>query len=659
MRSTGDQERRRVGTRRALLLATGKLALFTAITGRLYYLQVIKADEYRTWSDKNQFNIELTTPARGRIFDRNGIALAENRDQFRIHLVAEQTKDVGKTLSALRKLVGITDDDIARVLSEVGRQHDFLPVTVVENLSRADISRIAINMPYLPGLQIAISRARQYPFGVHAAHLTGYVAAVSGSELTSDPVLALPDFRIGKNGIEKHFERHIRGSAGRRRVEVNALGRIIRKFPGDEGTAGRDITLTIDIQLQKMAIERLSKGRSERVPVSDPRVQRALDAGQTLSQDKTMVNLDSKGRVVPPESGATVVMDIHHGDILILASTPSFDPNMFPDGLSPADWERLLSNPRSPMTNKAISGLYSPGSTFKMLVCLAALEAEIAHQGTHFTCNGHVKLGRARFHCWKRYGHGNIGMIDAIAQSCDAYMYELAKQLGIDRIAAFAKRFGFGEKLGIDLPGERSGLVPTPEWKQVHRGVPWQPGETLITSIGQGFFLSTPLQMAMMTARLANGGRAVRPRLVRSLDVDHGESPSLNLRSHNLGVILDGMIHAVNSRRGTAYSSRLEDGLFRFAGKTGSVQVKRITRAERRAGIVKNEDRPWEDRDHAMFVGYAPIQSPRYAIAVVVEHGGGGSRMAAPIARDIIIDTMRRDPSRTISGFAGRSGAPS
>lgn len=661
MRRTSDQETQRTFNRRALLLAGGKLALFSALAGRLYYLQVVEAARYTTLSEDNQFNLELLPPIRGRIFDRNGIALADNQDNFRVEIVSEQTSDVTRTLAALRRLVDIGDREIKRVLREIKRKRGFVPITVVENLSREDISRVAVNTPYLPGIRIEVGRSRHYPFGESAVHITGYVAAVSESELTGDPVLELPDFRIGKSGVEWLHDLTMRGASGQRQVEVNALGRIIRKLPGDEGQPGRDVSLTIDVRLQELASRRLALGRSEAVPADDARVREMLSAGETLPSDfdpvNGVVNLDKHGKIAPPESGAAVVMDIHRGDVLALASTPGFDPNVFNNGLSPRDWEGLLSNPRSPMTNKAIGGQYPPGSTFKMVVCLAALEAGLANPETRVFCPGYMELGNARFHCWKTFGHGWLDMFGALEQSCDIYLYEMAKRIGIDRIAAMARRFGLGEKLGFDLPGERRGLMPSREWKLATRGEPWQKGETLITGIGQGFMLCTPLQLATMTARLVNGGYAVVPRLSRDLEPGEADFATLNINPRHVEVVIEGMNRVVNGKRGTARAVRRKDETFLFGGKTGSVQVKRISRAERLAGKVKNEDRPWRDRDHAMFVAFAPLEAPRYVASVVVEHGGGGSTMAAPIARDILAETMRLDPARIASGSRDGDGA--
>lgn len=651
MLRVSEQDTQKAFTRRVVVLAAAKFALVSALIGRLYYLQVVEAKKYVTLSRDNQFNLELLPPIRGRIFDRNGEPLAENRDNFRIEVVSERTDDVPRTLRALSSIINIPEYEARRVMREVKRKRAFVPITVVENLSRMEISRVAANAPYLPGVNIEVGRSRHYPYGDLTAHVTGYVAAVSESELNGDPVLELPDFRIGKSGIEKLRDQDMRGTAGRRQVEVNALGRIIRKLPGKEGQPGQDIEVSIDVELQKFAYERLAIGSSKKVSIDDPLVLKALAGLDPETADEYRsageVLLDGKGRIVPGESGSVVVMDVHNGDVLALASTPAYDPNKFNQGLSARDWEDLLSNPRAPLTNKAIAGQFSPGSTYKMLVALAAMEAGIYSPDFKVFCGGHVDLGDTRFHCWKRHGHGWLDMAQAIEQSCDVYMYEIAKKVGIDRISAMSRRLGLGEKLGLEIPGERRGLVPSREWKLATQGVPWQVGETLITGIGQGYVLTTPLQLATMTSRLVNGGRAVNPRIILpAADNPDPEYPSLGLRAENLTSMLNAMSDVMNGERGTARGSKVKGEDWKMGGKTGTVQVKRITLAERQAGIVKNEDRPWRDRDHAIFVGFAPVEAPRYAVAVVVEHGGGGSSTAAPIARDVMIETMRRDPSR-------------
>jgi len=466
MLKASEQDSQRIFTRRALMLAAGQLGLVGTLAARLYYLQVVEADRYTLLSRDNQFNLELLPPIRGRILDLNGVPLADNQDNFRVEIVREQTDDVAATLAALGSIIDVPEWDVRRVLKDVKRKRAFVPVTVVENLTREEIARVAVNAPYLPGVRIEVGRSRRYPFGSLAVHCTGYVAAVSENELTGDPVLELPDFRIGKSGIEKVHDLEMRGTAGQRQVEVNALGRIIRKLPGDEGEPGRDVRLAIDINLQRFATERLARGNAERIPVDDPRAQLALAkatperVADSKSQDTILIDKD--GEVVDAESGSVVVMDVHSGELRALVSVPGYDPNPFNHGLSAKDWEELLSNPRSPLTNKAIAGQYPPGSTFKMLVCLAALEADMAGPETRFFCPGYLELGDTRFHCWKRGGHGHVDMTGAVEQSCDVYFYEIAKRVGIDRIEPVGN---YAVRLFFD-DGHDTGLY---SWEELQR----------------------------------------------------------------------------------------------------------------------------------------------------------------------------------------------
>jgi len=606
-----DSQRHKTFTRRTAILAGGKLALMSILGGRLYYLQVVQGEQYKVLAEENRINLRLLAPPRGRILDRFGIELAVNHQNYRLVVVPEQTGDTKATLDAVHRFVPIDPDERARIEKEIRRKRRFVPIIVQEHLSWSQVAEIEINAPYLPGVSIGVGQTRHYPHGAPLAHVLGYVAAVSEEELTGDPLLELPDFRIGKNGIEKIHDIAMRGRAGNQHVEVNAHGRVIRELSRNEGQAGHDVVLTIDRGLQDYATARLGE-----------------------------------------ESASAVVIDVTNGEVLALASTPTFDPNAFNQGLTHAHWNELVNNPRAPLINKAVAGQYPPGSTFKLVVAMAALEAGVVGPNHSVYCPGHMRLGRRRFHCWKRGGHGDLTMIDGIAKSCDVYFYDIALKTGIERIAAMGRRLGFGTRLGLDLPGEASGLMPTPGWKLGTYGEVWHKGETLNAGIGQGYVLSTPLQLAVMAARIANGGQAITPRLARDFRAadgqpieplaDQGSVEPLGLSSAALGLVRAGMNKVVNHQRGTAYRARIEDETMTMAGKTGTSQVKRITKAERDSGVIKNEDRPWKDRDHALFVAYAPIDNPRYAIAVVVEHGGGGSKAAAPIARDILIEAQTR-----------------
>jgi penicillin-binding protein 2 len=607
-----DSDRYKSFTRRTAAIAGFKVALLGLLGARMYQLQVVQADRYATLAEENRINLRLLPPPRGRILDRRGQLLAINRQNYRVLMTVERPAAAEPTLDALARFIFIGDGDRKRVLREIGRKRSFVPVTVRENLDWSEVARIEVNAPDLPGITIDVGRSRFYPSNELAAHVLGYVSAVSEEELNGDPLLELPGFKIGKNGVEKVYDELLRGRAGTSQVEVNAIGRIIRELSRQDGEPGRDISLTLDLDLQRFAAERIAD-----------------------------------------ESAAVVVLDVQSGEVLAIVSTPSFDPNAFNSGLSTADWNALVNNVRSPLTNKAIAGQYAPGSTFKMIVALAALENGVASPEQTVFCNGKYEFGDGTFYCWKRWGHGRVDMVDAIAESCDVYFYDLARRVGIDRIAEMADRFGLGHNLGIDLPGERPGLMPTKAWKLAVQGVAWQPGETLVAGIGQSFVLTTPLQLAVMTARMVNGGRAVVPRITRrdaggEDAAETGEAEmNMGISEAHLRLMRRGMDDVVNGPTGTARGVRVEDETLAFGGKTGTAQVRRISERERQIGVRKNEDIPWHTRDHALFVGYAPLPEPRYAIAVVVEHGGGGSAVAAPIARDILLEVQRLDPARS------------
>ncbi|MEX2453220.1 MAG: penicillin-binding protein 2 [Rhodospirillaceae bacterium] len=601
-----DNSRFKTFSRRVAILGGAKVALLGLLAGRMYQLQVVESDRYKTLADENRINLRLLPPPRGRILDRYGRPVALNQENYRVTLVAEQVRDIETTLDSLSQIISLSDHERQRILRDIRRLRRFMPVTVRENLDWTDVSRIEVNAPDLPGLSIEVGQIRQYPYEEDFSHVLGYVAAVSEKDIGGDPLLELPGFKIGKNGIERTFDQNLRGKAGNSQVEVNAVGRVIRELSRQEGQPGNDLRLTVDSDLQKYAAERMRAQRS----------------------------------------AAAVVMDIENGDVLALSSVPGYDPNEFVTGLSTKSWRGLMADPHTPLINKAISGLYAPGSTFKMVVALAALENKLVGPDHRVFCRGHTELGNARFHCWKRHGHGWQDMTEALQNSCDVYFYDIAKRLGIDRIAAMAERLGLGEKSGIELPGEKDGLVPTRAWKRANVGVAWQQGETLISGIGQGFILTTPLQLAVMTARIASGDHAIRPRLVRDEAEDplHGRPrfAALGISRQALDIVREGMNRVTNTRGGTAYAARISVEGMEMSGKTGTSQVRRISKAERDSRVLKNEERPWRERDHALFVGYAPVHRPRFAAAVIVEHGGGGSTVAAPIARDLLLETQKR-----------------
>jgi penicillin-binding protein 2 len=608
-----------------MILGGGQVALFGLLAGRMYQLQVLESSRYKMLADENRISMRLLPPPRGRILDRFGVPLATNKENYRVLLIAERTRDVKQTLDALGRLISIPDHEHRRILREIRERRDFVPVTVQENLDWQNVSRIEVNAPDLPGVVIDVGQSREYPLGSGSAHLLGYVASVSEKDKkrdrSRDPLLQLPGFRIGKSGIEKQQDLRLRGKAGNSQLEVNVLGRVIRELLRQEGEPGDDVMLTVDLGIQNLAIEKL--------------------------RDK--------------KSAAAVVMDVNTGGIIALASVPGYDPNVFNTGLTRKQWRDITRDPLAPLTNKAVSGLYAPGSTFKMVVAMAALEHGVIKPEQKVFCRGHVQLGNARFHCWKRHGHGWLDLNGALQQSCDTYFYEISKRVGIDKIAEMGRRFGLGRVTGIDLPNERGGLMPTSAWKKKRLGVAWQKGDTLIAGIGQGFVLTTPLQLAVMTSRVASG-KAVEPHLIQGVvsggvmrPLDVPSVPDIKISAEVRRLVMNGMNAVSNTQRGTAYRARIKEPGFELAGKTGTAQVKRISKHERDTRVLKNKERLWKNRDHALFVAFAPVEKPRYAIAVVVEHGGVGSTVAAPIARDIMHETLKRDPSgyRERDGVAG------
>ncbi len=592
-------------SRRGLILGGVQLAFAGALGLRMQHLQVDQADEFRLLAEENRINIRLIPPTRGQIFDRNGIILAGNEPSYRITMVKEDAGDVDDVIARLSSLVELDEDELNRALTEMQRSAPFLPVTVAERVTWDDISRVAVNAPALPGVTPEVGLSRIYPRRTDFAHVVGYVGPVSERDLaryeTPDPVLRIPRFQIGKVGIEARHEEALRGRAGAKRVEVNAVGRVMRELDRREGTPGADMQLTVDSKLQSYIQARLGE-----------------------------------------ESASVVVMDVNNGDLLGIASSPSYDPNKFVRGISVADFGQLRDNDHRPLASKTVQDAYPPGSTFKMVTALAAMDAGVVAPDETVWCPGHMEVGGRRFHCWKRAGHGHMNLEQSLRESCDVYYYDLALKVGIERIAETARRLGLGNAFPIGMSAVTEGLVPNKEWKERERGASWVIGDTVNASIGQGFVLSSPLQLAVMTARLATGND-ISPRLVRrvgGVEPPQSASPTLGFNENHLRQIRRAMYSVSNNRRGTAYGSRVIEESLRMAGKTGTSQVRNITAAERARGVTRNEDLPWNRRDHALFVNYAPFDDPKIAVSVVVEHGGGGSAAAAPIARDVTLQAL-------------------
>jgi len=590
------ESQRRI-TRRALILGGAQAGFGGLLALRMRFMQVDQADEFRLLADENRINIRLIPPSRGRIFDREGRVVAENVPSYRITMVREQAGDVQQVIARLAQLVELDPDELDRAMRDLHDLRGDTPVTIADRITWDDLSRVAVNAPALPGVTPEVGLSRRYPQGANYAHIVGYVGPVSDKDLARidapDQLLRIPRFQVGKIGLEARREDPLRGKAGTKRVEVNAAGRIMRELDRVEGNAGSDFQISIESGLQSYVHARL----------------------------KT-------------ESAAAVVMNCETGDLLACVSTPSFDPNLFVRGISQTDYSALLENKYRPLPNKAVQGVYPPGSTFKMVTALAALEADEAQAEDTVHCPGFLEVSDRKFHCWKRSGHGNMNLHTSLRESCDVYFYEMALRTGIENISAMARKLGLGVKHDLAMTSVAKGLAPTKAWKAEIKGAEWVIGDSVNASIGQGFVLASPLQLAVMTARIATG-RSVTARLIKSIDgVEQptGYGTSMDINENHLRQVRKAMFAVSNSRRGTAYGSRVAVESMQMAGKTGTSQV--------RSAVVNNSSVPWEQRDHALFVNFAPFDNPKIAVAVVVEHGGGGSKVAAPIARDITLQAL-------------------
>jgi penicillin-binding protein 2 len=584
-------------SRRALILGGAQLTFMGGLGLRMRYLQVDQADQYLLLAEENRINLRLLAPARGLIYDRNGVVIADNEQIYRVVMVREDAGDLDETLAKISRLVQLTPDEIERARRDLRRRSSFVPVTIADRLNWDEVAEVAVNAPALPGVTPEVGLSRYYPMGEDFAHMVGYVGAVSEKYLQEsgddDPLLEIPKFQVGKRGAESELESDLRGSAGTRRIEVNAVGRVIRELDRIDGTAGAPVQMTVDSRLQNFVQARL--------------------AG---------------------ESAAAVVLDVETGDILAMGSAPSFDPNKFVRGISSADYRALLDNKFRPLPNKPVQGAYPPGSTYKMVTALAALEAGVVRPEETVYCPGFLEVGGRKFKCWKRGGHGNVNMEQSLKYSCDVYYYEMSLRVGIEKTSEMARRLGFGRRYDLPVSGISAGLTPTKDWKFARHGVEWLIGDSVNASIGQGYVLASPLQLAVMSARLATG-RAITPRLIKSIggvEQPVRDGAALNINENMLRVVRKGMYAVSNETRGTAYSSRIIEEAMQMAGKTGTSQVSNA--------LVNNKEVPWEQRDHALFVAFAPYDKPKYAVSVVVEHGGGGSTAAAPVARDIMLQAQ-------------------
>ena len=597
-------QRSQRSTRRAIVVATIKSLFMFLLFGRLYKLQILESKKYRTLAEENRINIRLILPPRGRILDRENKSIAMNEQNYRLLMIPSETGDRYSTLDKISFLIKLTNDDFEYISNQFNSQRSDLPVVIKEHLSWEEVAKISENMPELAGVSIDMGLVRYYPFSQSFAHLIGYIGMPSEDDMTEDPMLRLPGCKVGRSGIELLHDDQLRGSAGTQQVEVNAHGRVIRELDRRGGKPGSDLQVTLDIDLQNYIT-----------------------------------------KIIQGETAAAVVMDVASGEILASTSTPSFNPNSFNTGLTGVEWASLVQDEQKPLLNRATTGRYPPGSTFKLVVALAASELELNEINEKSFCNGGLEYGDKIFHCWRKGGHGWMNISDALAQSCDVYFYNLALSVGIENISAMAKLLGLGESLETGIPGEIDGLIPDKNWKRAIYDKAWTKSETINTSIGQGYVLATPLQLAVMLTRIVNPERLkVLPSIVKSIDeVKQAKNnfSNLDISSKSLNLVKRGMFTAVNKVGGTAYNSRILDNSYLMAGKTATSQVRRISLHEREQGILKNEELPWKKRDHALFLGYAPFESPRFVVSVVIEHGGSGSKTAAPIARDILLASRR------------------
>ena len=589
-------------SRRAFLIGFVQIGIIIALGARMRFLQVKEAKKYRLLAEENRINVHLLPPVRGIMFDRDGKIIADNVPNYRIIMVRESATDVETVLEQLQKLIYIKPTDLEKARKQLKRRSAFVPVTITENLNWKSFAKVAANAPTLPGISTEVGLSRIYSQKENLAHVIGYVGPVSDHYLERtqdpDPLLKIPRFQVGKTGVEAQIEQQLRGSAGHQSIEVNAVGRVMRELARAEGKPGAAVKLTINSEIQNFALERMDG-----------------------------------------LSASAVVIDCESGDLLAVGSSPSFDPNLFVHGISSDAYNGLRNNVFGPLRAKAVQGTYAPASTFKMVTALAALESGVLRLDETVFCPGHLDVAGNRFHCWKRQGHGAMNVSDSISQSCDVFFYAIGQKVGIDKISDMARRFGLGQQYDLPLSAVSRGVVPTPDWKQRSFDKGWLLGDTVNASIGQGYVLASPLQLAVMAARLGTG-RAVQPRLIQNINgevMPLGGGTQLDVDPVHLAVVQKAMFEVANTKDGTAFSKRITTQELRMAGKTGTAQVRRITAKERTTGVIPNEDLTWGQRDHALFVNYAPHDNPKISVAVVVEHGGSGSSVAAPIARDITL----------------------
>ena len=600
--SSNQGDLNRVVTRRTFIISGAQVTLWTALVGKLAHLQLINYYKYLSLSNDNRLQILIVLPERGTIYDKTGVPITINERNFQILILGNKRSDkeeINKSIDAVAKYVPITDEQRYLFFKKLSRTSIVSPIMLRNRLTPKEIVVLSAKSYDMSGVIVDYSMERDYPFHNSMSHILGYVAPPRDKEIekSNDPAMRYPGYKIGKDGIEYFYNQYLSGKYGTREIEVNARGKLIRELSIKKGSVGSDIILSIDNRIQQYA-NKLIK---------------------------------------PYRSGAVVLMDITNGQLLTLLSFPHFDNNVFSYGVSSKQWRSMIDDPLAQLVNKSISGQYAPASTFKVMTALAALEHGIITVNELFSCEGSFEHQDQTFHCWRKKGHGELNITNAISASCDVFFYKLALKLGIDKLADVASRFGIGAKTGIDIPGEVSGVLPTPELSKRLYDTSWSDGQTILTAIGQGWLLTTPLQMALVTACIANGGKKITPTLLHSIsNVDNNKElvklPEINISKSALTIVRKGLFNAVNRRGGTARSASLRNTKVYMAGKTGTAQVRNISAQEREEGIKKDKDLDWLMRDNSLFIGYAPFDKPKYAISVIAEHGGWGSVAAAPIA---------------------------
>ncbi len=587
--------------RRLFIITAAKILVFIGLTSRLFSLQVSQSNKYLTLSDKNRIREWKLHPVRGEFKDYFDNVIAGNNEVYQLHVIPEQVEDFRYIALRLKNILNLSEKDFQKLIKKKNEKKAWETIVVSDNLSWEQFSKVNNYLHDLVGVKTVLSISRIYPFNENYTHVLGYVSQANEKDIINNENIKekfVPGIRVGKTGLEKSFENILLGENDIQRFEVNAYGRKISQLAYQKGSKGQNLKLTLDTEIQKLCTK--------------------------LLKDK---------------AGSICVMDIFSGDIVAMQSSPSFDPNLFLFGINQDDWQLIRNNPMKPLVNKTINGRYSPGSTIKPIVALSALENEIIDPEFTVHCKGHkhpLELYGQTYHCWKKEGHGFVNLKKGMKESCDTYFYEIARRLGVDKLSETAKKFGLGKKVFGDLfDNEKNGLVPNTTWKKNALGQNWVLGETIITGIGQGFIQTTPIQLCLMTAQIANGGYKIYPKIILNKENQYKDKyKPLFKKSKNIEIIQKAMFSSTNEIRGTSYKSRINDPKYQFAGKTGTAQVKRITEKDRELDL-KTFEIPYEERDHALYVAFGPYKNPRYATSIIIEHGGSGSSTAAPIAKKL------------------------